>query len=119
MKALLSHQREANHPRTPPYLASGPLNGVVGADAPPVLHEEPRAGQCLGGVLAHTFERCCQPPSLHRRCHRINLLHADIERLLSVNHLEHGCHPPLFFRLRALESTFAAEAHSTPLLGDV
>lgn len=51
----------SDDPRMLSGLAAQPLDGVVGVDAPLVLHRAPRVGQRLGDTLPHAFGGLLEP----------------------------------------------------------
>ena len=75
-------------------LAVEPLEPVVGADPPPVLHGEAGVGERLGHVLADHPGRVGELRRLQLAGHLLGLAQARAERLLGVYGLELRGDPP-------------------------
>ena len=106
----------AYHPRPATYLAVEPLDGVVGAYAPPVLAGKPGVRQRLGVAVHDDPGRLLQPGPLELRGHLERLGLGGPARLHGVDGLEHGRDlRPL--GLGYLGQHVAVEVHGAALVG--
>ena len=80
----------AHHPGAPADLAVEPLDGVVGAYAPPVLAGEPGVRQGLGEALPHDPRGLPEPHALELPGDLEGLGLGGLARLHGVYGLEHG-----------------------------
>lgn len=114
----LSVGKRADDPRSPPDLPVLPLDGVVRADSPPVLHGKPRVGGRLRHAVTHALGGLPRLHALERRGDRLRLFHAGAEGLPGMDRFEHlgdqTAPGP-----GGLGERVAVEVHGTPLVGRI